>query len=341
MKAIVLTRYGAPEAVMQLQEVARPEPKEDEVLVKVHATAINDWDWGWVRGKPLVFRAFLGLLKPKVKIIGAEVAGKVVALGRNITNFQADDAVYGDISECGFGGFAEYVCVREQALITKPASMSFTEAASIPHASMLALQGLIDIGGIQQGEKVLINGAGGGVGTFGIQIAKQYATEVTGVDSADKLDLLREMGFDHVIDYQAEDFTRNGNHYDLILDTKTNRSPLAYARALKPGGRYVTVGGSMLRLLQIVLLGWWFKHFSPKTMRVVALETNKNLAYMNKLYEAGELKCVIDGPYPLSKVPWATQYFGEGRHKGKVVILVENDSANQSVLYQTGVRAVY
>ena len=326
MKAMVFTRYGSPE-VLQLQEVAKPAPKDGEVLLKVHATAVNDWDWSFVRGKPWAFRPLFGLLKPKVNILGAEVAGEVEAVGNHVTKFQPGDAVYGDISEAGFGGFAEYVCVPQSALSLKPTAITFEEAAAIPHAAMLAAQGLIDIGGIRHGQRVLINGAGGGVGTFGVQIAKQHGVEVTGVDSADKLDLLRSMGFDHVIDYQKEDFTENKRRYDLILDTKTNRSTFKYARALAPNGTYVTVGGDVHRLLEVFFLGPWFSKFGSKRIRILALKPNKDLDYINELFTAGKLKCSIDGPYQFDKIPWATQYFGEGKHKGKVVIAVGHDRA--------------
>ena len=231
MKAIVLTKYGPPSA-LQVGQPAKPTPKDGEVLVKVRATAVNDWDWCFVRGKPLIYRLLFGLSKPKVTVLGAEVAGTVEALGDGANEFQPGDHVYGDISEAGFGGFAEYVCVRQDALHHKPRRMSFEEAAALPHAAMLALQGLVDVGQIQQGERVLINGAGGGVGIIGVQIAEQYGAEVTGVDSADKLDTLRAVGFDHVIDYQQQDFTANGEHYDLIVDTTAVQTSQIRERAL-------------------------------------------------------------------------------------------------------------
>ena len=325
MKAIVLTRFGSPD-VLQLQEVSRPDPLDDEVLLKVHATAVNDWDWSFMRGRPWVLRLIFWLFKPRVKILGAEVAGRVEAVGKNVKRFKPGDEVYGDISESGFGGFAEYVAVPEDALAPKPATMTFQEAAALPHASMLAVQGLIDEGQIHEGKKLLINGAGGGVGTFGVQIAKLYGVETTGVDSGAKLDLLRSVGFDHVIDYEREDFTKNGQRYDLILDTKTNRSPFTYARSLNPDGRYVTVGGHLDRLLQTLCLKPWISLFSKKHMRIVGLKPNKDLSYVNELFEDGKLKCVIDGPFELSKTPQAVRYFGEGKHKGKVVIAVGNEA---------------
>ncbi|MFP6643379.1 MAG: NAD(P)-dependent alcohol dehydrogenase [Candidatus Latescibacterota bacterium] len=243
-------------------------------------------------------------------------------MARRWRNSSKGDRVFGDVSESGFGGFAEYVCAREDALIHKPIKMTFEEAAAIPHAAMLAVQGLIDRGKIQRGQKILINGAGGGVGTFGVQVAKLYGAEVTGVDSAGKLDMLRSIGFDHVIDYEREDFTENGQRYDLILDTKTNRSPLKYARSLRPRGTYVTVGGDLTRLLQALFLAPWISIFGKKYIRIVALKPNKDLGYINELFEADRLKCVLDGPYELSEVPKAIQYFGEGKHKGKIVITV-------------------
>ncbi len=321
MKAIILTRYGSPD-VLQLEEMAKPEPGDDEVLVKVRATAVNDWDWCFVRGRPYIYRLLFGLVSPKVAVLGAEVAGIVEATGNGATKFQPGDHVYGDISEAGFGGFADYVCVREDALVRKPPGMTFQQAAALPHAAMLALQSLVDVGQIRQGERVLINGAGGGVGTIGVQIAKQYGAEVTGVDNALKLDTLGSMGFDHVIDYQREDFTRNKQRYDLILDTKTNRSPFRYLRSLKPGGRYVTVGGRLPRLLQAFCMGPLISRVSGKHVRIVALKPNKDLGYVNDLFETNGLECVIDGPYQLSDVPQAVQRFGEAKHVGKVVITV-------------------
>jgi len=319
MKAIVYTKYGPPN-VLELKEVEKPIPQENEVLVKIHAAAVNDWDWGLVRGEPFLMRLIGGLFKPKFKILGIEIAGQIEAVGKNVKQFKPGDKVLGDISECGFGGFAEYVCVPENALALKPDVMTFNEAAAIPHAAALAMQGLIDIGQIQSGQKLLINGAGGGVGTIGIQIAKLYNVEVTGVDSADKLDMLRGVGFDHVIDYKQEDFTKNGQRYDLILDTKTNRSIFNYLRALSSNGMYVTVGGYLTRILQALILGPLISMFSKKKIRIVALKPNKDLAYVNELFEAGKVKPIIDKPYKLSEVAAAIQYFGEGKHKGKVII---------------------
>ena len=322
MKAQVFTKYGPP-ANLQLQDVPTPKPLGTEVLVKIHATAINDYDWSMVRGKPYLLRLMYGLLRPKFVIPGMEISGIVIAKGVHVKNFNIGDQVYGDISAYGFGSFAEYVCVHEEALRLKPAQMSFEQAAAIPHAALLALQGL-QMGNIQPGQRILINGGGGGVGTFGLQIAKQYQTEVTGVDTGAKLDMMQELGYDHVIDYKKEDFTKKGRKYDLILDCKTTRGPSAYLEALNPGGQYVTVGGTLTRLLQLFLSKRWISRFTDKSLDILALKPNKDLDEINSLFKAGKLQCIIDGPFTLEELPKALQYFGEGKHTGKVVISLEN-----------------
>ena len=320
MKALVFKKYGSPE-VLQLREITKPTPEENEVLVRIHATAVNDYDWSMIRGKPYLYRLLFGLLKPKHQIPGMELSGTIEALGTNAKSFKIGDHVYGDISTYGFGGFAEYVCINEKALVIKPDKMRFEEATAIPHAATLALQGLVDAGDIKKGQKILINGAGGGMGTFGLQIAKLYDAEVTGVDTGDKLKMMEEIGFDHIIDYKKEDFTKNGQKYDLILDAKTTRSTFDYLRALSSKGKYVTVGGYLNRLFPIFLLKPWISFFSKKRMHIVALKPNKDLNYISELFEAGKIRPVIDGPFNLSQLPEAIQYFGEGRHQGKVVIV--------------------
>jgi NADPH:quinone reductase-like Zn-dependent oxidoreductase len=319
LKAIVTTKYGGPE-VLQLQEIEKPSPKDNEVLVKVHAVSVNDWDWAMLDGSSLFNRLFSGFRKPKVKVLGSDVAGVVEAVGKDVTKFRVGDEVYGDLSGT-WGGLAEYVCAKETALALKPPAMNFIQAAAIPQAGMLAVQGL-EKGKIRSGQKLLINGAGGGVGTLGIQLARQYDVEVTGVDNTGKLDLMRSMGFDHVIDYTKEDFTRNGLHYDLILDTKTNRSLFAYTRSLSRGGIYTTVGGSISRLLQMFLLSPLISLAGTKKIRVVALKPNRDLAYINELFIAGKLKPVIDGSYRLEDTQEAFRLFGEAKHKGKIVITI-------------------
>jgi NADPH:quinone reductase-like Zn-dependent oxidoreductase len=324
MKAIVLTQYGLPDD-LELKKVEKPTPKEGEVLVKIQATSVNDWDWCLVRGTPFYIRLLCGWRKPNIPIPGAEVAGRVTAVGPDVTRFQPGDAVYGDISECGFGGFAEYVCVPETALTLMPDGMTFAEAAAIPHAAMLAVQGLTDIGQLQPGQKLLINGAGGGVGTLAVQIAHAIGVrEVTGVDHPSKFALMRSLGSTRTVDYTQTDFTKGQERYDLVLDTKTNRSPFKYLRVLKPGGTYVTVGGLTTRLFQVLLFGPMIRWFTQKTLRVVSLQLNKDLAYVNELYAAGQLKPAIDGPYPLGEVPRLIQYFGAGQHQGKIVISHES-----------------
>jgi len=319
VKAIVLTNYGGPDQ-LQLMEVEKPSPADNEVLVKVYAVSINDWDWGLMQGD-FVNRMFNGFSKPKTKILGSDIAGRVEAIGKKVTRFKPGDEVFGDLSG-RWGGFAEYVCAHESSLGHKSPRMTFEQAASIPQAAMLAVQGLIDKGGIQPGEKILLNGAGGGVGTFGLQILKPLGVEVTVVDTAAKLEMLRSLGAAHVIDYKQEDFTKTGKRYDRILDTKTNRSIFSYLRALNPGGKYITVGGSIPRLLQTFLCSPIISLFTHKKVSIVALKANKDLDYMSKLFESGQVKPVIDGPYTLEEVPEAFRIFGRGEHRGKLVITV-------------------
>ncbi len=319
MKAVVMERYGTPD-VLSLRDVAKPAPKADEVLVRVHAASVNDWDWGLLQGTPFVNRVLNGLLTPKVRIIGGDIAGRVESVGGDVRTFGPGDEVYGDLCMSGFGAFAEYACAPEAGLAHKPARMTFEQAAAIPQAGMLAVQGLIDAGRIGSGQKLLLNGAGGGVGTFALQIAKTYDVEVTAVDRAGKLGMLRELGADHVMDYREKDFTRCEERYDLILDVKTNRSPLAYTRALSPNGTYVTVGGDTSRLLQALVLGPLMSRVYSKHLRIVTLKPNKDLAYMNELFETGKLIPVIDGPYDLADVPEAFRLFGTGDHKGKIIV---------------------
>jgi NADPH:quinone reductase-like Zn-dependent oxidoreductase len=321
MKAVVLEKYGSPD-FLKVKEVEKPVPKEDEVLIKVHAAALNDWDWQIICGKPFANRLMFGLVRPKHCILGCDVAGRIAQVGQKTKKFKAGDEVYGDLCECGFGGFAEYVTAKENTVMLKPDGMTFIQAASIPQAAMLAMQGLIDGLKIKPGQKLLINGAGGGVGTFGVQIAKLNHLEVTGVDSAEKLDIMRSMGFDHVIDYEKEDFTKNKKQYDLILDNKINRSLTDYSRSLAPGGMYMTTGGDTVRILQVVLFGRIVSRMTKKKFKLVILKPNKDLAYINELFETGRIKPLIDKQYSLKELASAFRYFGAGHHKGKVVITV-------------------
>ncbi len=320
MKAIVYTKYGPPEA-LQLTEVAKPTPKDDEVLIKVQAVSVNRSDWEGLRGKPLYARLG-GLLSPRQQRLGSDIAGRVEMAGRNIRRFQPGDEVFGDISG-RIGGFAEYVCARESALALKPASMTFEQVAAIPQAAVIALQGIRDKGQVQPGQKVLINGAGGGAGTFAVQLAKLYGAEVTGVDNTGKLDFMRPLGADHVIDYTQEDFTKNGKQYDLILDVVAHRSVFAYKRALRANGSYFFVGGSVATIFQILLLGPWIRGTTGKKIRILAVQPNtEDVDFMKELIETGKVTPVIDRTYPLSEVPDAIGYVGEGQAKGKVVITV-------------------
>jgi NADPH:quinone reductase-like Zn-dependent oxidoreductase len=322
MKAIVYYSYGSPD-VLRLEDIQSPIPGDDEVLVKVHAVSINSWDWDMLTGRPFEYRFFGGLLKPKsTKIHGCDIAGKIEAVGKNIKHFHVGDEVFGDLSEGGWGAFAEYVCACENELILKPSNMTFEEAACLPHGGNLAVQGLIDFGQIKSGQKVLINGGCGSTGTLAIQIAKLFNVEVTAVDRTEKLDMMRTLGADHVIDYTKNDFTKNGRQYDLIFDVKTTHSIFDYKRALYPNGTYVTVGGKTSRILQLLLI----KRLSTKhKMHMVGYKANKDLNYLVELFEAGKLKPVIDKCFPLKETAEAFRYFGEGRFKGKIVITLQHD----------------
>jgi len=324
MKAIVCTEYGSPD-VLQLKEVAKPTPKDDEALVKVHATSLNAADFETLRG---MWSARIGgPLRPMYKILGSDLAGRVEAVGRNVKQFQPGDEVWGDLSfPYGFGTFAEYVCVSENALTLKPSSMTFEEASTYPQAAIISLQSLRDKGQIQPGQKVLINGAGGGQGTFAVQIAKLYGAEVTGVDSARKFDMLRSIGADHVIDYTQEDYTRSGQRYDLIFDVVAHRSIFDYWRALRPGGIFMIVGGSLASFLQVLTIGALISKVGNKKLGLNVYKPNKeeDLASLTELFEAGKVVPVIDRRYPLSEVPEALRYLEEGHALGKIVITMEH-----------------
>jgi NADPH:quinone reductase-like Zn-dependent oxidoreductase len=320
MKAFVYTQYGTTD-VLQFKEVEKPMPKPNEVLIKIIAVSINDWDWQLLLGKPFINRMINGLRAPKKQILGCDIAGRIEAVGSNVRVLKSGDEVYGDISNY-WGGFAEYACAPENLFTLKPAGMSFEQAAAIPQAGMLAVQGLIDLGQIKPNQKILINGAGGGVGTFAVQIAKLYDAEVTGVDHSEKFEMMRSIGFDKLIDYTKEDFTKNGQQYDLILDNKTNRSIFAYINSLSPNGTYATTGGLIRRLLQAIFVSFYIKIILKKNIRIVALKPNKDLAYMNELFESAKMKPIIDRTFKLIELPEALQYFGEGHHKGKIVIKI-------------------
>ncbi|SMP20710.1 NADPH:quinone reductase [Muriicola jejuensis] len=306
-------------------DIEAPTPKKREVKIRVCATSVNDYDWCISSGKPWEYRLLFGVFRQrkKLRIPGMEVSGIVEEVGNEVAKFKVGDTVYGDISYYGFGSYAEWLCIDERALVHKPGWMSFEEAASIPHASMLALQGLRAVGEITEGMQILINGGGGGMGTFAVQIWKHYQAHVTGVDSANKLDAMKTLGCDVVIDYKKEDFTQGNQKYDLILDCRTNRSLWKYLKVLKPGGKYVTVGGASGKLLQMLYLNPILKVFSRKRVKLVMLRSNEDLDFIQKLIEKGGIRCVIDGPFPFEQTPLAVQRFGESAHLGKIVISME------------------
>jgi NADPH:quinone reductase-like Zn-dependent oxidoreductase len=328
MKAIVYTQYGSPD-VLQLKEVEKPTPRDNEVLLKVYATSVNAGDLHILRADPFLIRLMgYGLLKPKNKILGAAIAGRIEAIGGNVKQFQPGDDVFGDLSESGKrGGFAEYVCASADALVLKPSRLSFEEAAAVPVAAVTALQGLRDKGHIQAGQKVLINGASGGVGTFAVQIAKSFGAEVTAVCSTSNVDAARSMGADHVIDYTKEDFTQNGQHYDLIVAANGNRSISEYKRALRPNGTYVVTGGSKKQTYQAMALGPWISMTGTKKMgNLMAKPNTKDLGFVKELLEEGLVIPVIDRRYPLRETAEALRYLEAGRARGKVVITVDQNT---------------
>lgn len=326
MKAVVYENYGTPD-VLELREIDKPVPGDDEVLVEVYAASINSWDWDMLTGTPLEYRFFSGLLRPKkTRILGCDIAGRVEKVGSGIQKLQPGDEVYGDLSEGSWGGFAEYVCARESELSLKPSNISFEDAAATPQAALLALQAFQTKKEVTKGDTILINGGCGGVGTFAIQMAKTYGYEITAVDSTEKLNLMSALGADHVIDYRKENFSRNGQCYDFILDVKSNRSVFDYRRALGANGIYASVGGKTSSVLQLVLLGPWIKKKENKELTLVMYEPNKGLGTISELLESGKVMPVIDKCFPLNETAEAFRYFGEGHFKGKVVITMKEDS---------------
>jgi 2-desacetyl-2-hydroxyethyl bacteriochlorophyllide A dehydrogenase len=316
MKAIVCTKYGSPD-VLQLREIEKPIPKDHEILIKVRATSLNQYDLHYITGTPFFIRLIgAGLIKPKHKILGADIAGQVEAVGRSVKQFKPGDEVFGEGS---FGGFAEYVCVPENRFILRPSNLTFEEAAAVPMAALTALQALRDKGKIRKGHRVLINGASGGVGTFAVQIAKLFGTEVTAVCSTAKMDFVRSMGADHVIDYTREDVTKNGQQYDLIFDIAAYRSILNYKRILKSDGIYVLAGGSMPRIFQLMFISMT----GTKNMVLIVAKINQeDLLFIKELLEAGKIKPFIDKRYPLNEVADALWYLKKGHARGKIVITV-------------------
>jgi NADPH:quinone reductase-like Zn-dependent oxidoreductase len=324
MRAIIQRKYGSPRR-LRLEEVATPTPADDEVLIKVQAVSVNRSDWEYLTGKPLYAR-ILWPHKPQSHILGSDIAGRVERAGRNHSQFHPGDEVFGEMWFY-HGGFAEYVCTRGTAWALKPPGLTFEQAAAIPQAGVIALQGIRTHGHAQPGQHVLINGAGGGAGSFAVQLAKLDGAEVTAVDNTEKLDFMRSLGADHVIDYTREDFTKTGQQYDLILDVVAQRSVFAYQRALKPNGRYFAVGGSVATLLQILLLGPWMRRATGKHIRVLGVQrTQHDLLAITELCDAGAIVPVIDRRYALREAPEALRYLGEGHAKGKVVITMNENN---------------
>jgi NADPH:quinone reductase-like Zn-dependent oxidoreductase len=329
MKAMVYTKYGPPD-VLELTPVEKPTPKDDEVLVKVHAASVNPADWHLLRGEPYIARLQLGLREPKERVLGCDVAGKVEAVGKNVTMLRPGDEVFGSPFMHGFGAFAECVCVPEDLLAPKPATLSFEQAAAVPLAASTALQGLRDHGRIEPGHKVLIIGASGGVGTFAVQIAKKsFGAEVTGVCSTRNVEMVRSLGADHVIDYTKEDFARSGQKYDLIFQLAGTRSPSDCRRALTSKGTLVLSSGEsdgrwigpVDRIIKALVLS----PFVSQKMASFTVKPNKaDLQFLKQLIEAGKLTSVIDRTYSLSETPEALRYLENGHAKGKTVIALEH-----------------
>lgn len=325
MKAIIQEKYGSAD-VLQLREVAKPTPKDNELLIKVHAASVNAYDWHLMRAEPFIVRFAMGFFKPRNPTLGADVAGVVEAAGKDVTQFKPGDEVFGDLSSSGAGGFAEYVTAPAGALVAKPVELSFEQAAALPMASVTALQGLRDVGKLQAGQKVLINGASGGVGTFAVQIAKLLGAEVTAVCSTAKLEQARALGADHVIDYTKEDFTQNGEQYDLILGVNGSRSLADYERALTPTGVYVMAGGSNSQIFSAVLFGSFKSKSDGRTMTNVSAKPNQaDLAFIRDAVLAGDIIPVLDREYPLGQTADAIRYVEEGHARGKVIINVTDN----------------
>ena len=323
MKAIFFNKYGSADN-LHLREVEKPVRIDDQVLIKVHASSINSWDWEFLSGTPFLNRIMFGLFKPKAgkQILGADIAGTVEAVGARVKKFQLGDNVFGDLWD-QWGGFAEFACAKETALMLMPKNSTFEEAAAVPQAGVLALQGLLKAGKLEPEAKVLINGAGGGVGTFAIQLAKLSGAEVTGVDASHKLDIVRSLGADHVVDYQQVDYTKTGEQYDLIVDCQSDRSISDYKRALRPHGTYAMIGG--LSVLPKMIQNFCSRFTGESRKFCVVMDgPNKGLGYLKELIENRRIVPVIDRTFQLCDVLKAMRYFGQGLHKGKIVISVEN-----------------
>lgn len=323
MKAIVYTEYGKPD-VLQLKELDKPAPKKNEVLVKVYTSSINSWDWDMLKGKPFLVRLIGGLFKPRNKILGADIAGVVESIGEETKDLKPGDEVFGDIAGAGFGGFAEYVCAPEKLLAKKSPKMSFEQAAALPQAGLLAMQGLRYEKPLQSGQHLLINGAGGGVGPIALQYAKSLGATVTCVDKEEKFELLRSLKADHLIDYRKTDYTKTGTQYDYILDVIAHKKTTDYKRVLKPGGVFAMIGGSMGGLLmQMMLFQPLLSKFRKKKLGIMGYKvSSEGLDELSRLFENGKINPVIDKCFSLEETAGAFQYFGQGNFKGKVIISI-------------------
>jgi NADPH:quinone reductase-like Zn-dependent oxidoreductase len=323
MKAIVYTKYGPPD-ILELKEIEKPSPKDDEVLIQIFAASVNPLDWHFMRGSPYILRLMMGLFKPRITRLGRDVAGKVESVGRNVTLFKRGDEVFGSCT----GAFAEYVCASDLKLVLKPDNVTFEQGATLNVAALTALQSLRDKGQIRKDQKILINGASGGVGTFAVQIAKVFNTEVTGVCSTNNIEMVRSIGADHVIDYTKEDITKTEQHYDIFLDCYANRSLFACKRVLKPRGKYIPVGGPGNSLISILInsitamvLSWFV---SQKFVTFLTKINKEDLTFMGELLASEKVKAIIGKRYNLSETPEAIRYIEEGHAKGKVVIPIEH-----------------
>lgn len=319
MKAVIFPKYGSPD-VLQVVDIDKPSPNEHQILVKVHATATNPLDWHRMRGEPIIARMGEGYRVPKNPKLGADIAGVVEAVGSSVTEFKVGDEVFGSI---GSGGFAEYVCAREKFFAHKPRNLSFEEAAAAPVVGFTALQGLRDTGQIQAGQKVLVNGASGGVGTFAVQIAKSYGAEVTGVCSTGNVEMVRSIGADHVIDYKKDDFTKNGQAYDLVYDAIGNRSVMDYRRALSPQGKCVIAGFTSFKgLIGHLILGKLLSKKDGKQVLFMGMAKvdKDDLLLLGDMLEQGKIRPVIDRCYPFEETAEALRYLETGRAKGKVIV---------------------
>lgn len=325
MQSIEFTRYGSPD-FLNIHDVDMPEPKPNEILVKIFASSINSWDWELLHATPFANRAMFGLFKPcKLKTLGADVAGCVEAIGNNVTRFKPGDKVYGDLSACGWGGFAQYVAAPEQAFAIKPEALSYEQAASVPQAGLMALQGL-EKGKIDHDQKILINGASGGSGSFAVQIAKSYNAEITGVCSTNKLEFVKSLGCDHVIDYKSTDYTQSGEQYDLVLDAQGHHSIRQCRHVLNAHGSYVMLGGDSWSIMQMMALGPIVSLLGKRKLGLLFHRANQGFDQLNPLLESGKVTPCIDKVFPLEAVPDALRYYGDGLACGKIVIQVNHNS---------------